>query len=97
MAADLVPDGSRRRHSPSKTGVDALVAAPHHEGSVFRRQSPRIRGRRGGGPSLKLFTTIATLGTPRDVTAQEIRIECFFPADPQTADIFRRWAAARTS
>src|ERR1700674_3176636 len=32
MAADSVPDGSRRRHSPSKTGVSALVAAPHHEG-----------------------------------------------------------------
>ena len=32
-----------------------------------------------GETSLKLFTTIATLGTPRDVTAQELRIESFFP------------------
>ncbi len=43
--------------------------------------------------SLNLFTTIATLGTARDVTVQEIRIECFFPADPATAGIFQRWAA----
>jgi transcriptional regulator with XRE-family HTH domain len=31
---------------------------------------------------LSVFTTIATLGTPQDVTLQEIRIECFFPSDP---------------
>ncbi len=49
---------------------------------------------RKGGTSLHLFTTIATLGTPQDVTLQEIRIECFFPADEQTAQTFRTWAAA---
>ena len=43
--------------------------------------------------SLRLFTTIATLGTPQDVTLQEIRIECFFPEDDATANIFRDWAA----
>jgi len=42
--------------------------------------------------SLRLFTTIATLGTPQDVTVQEIRIECFFPADDGTARRFRDWA-----
>jgi transcriptional regulator with XRE-family HTH domain len=46
-----------------------------------------------GGTSLKLFTTLATLGTPQDITAQEIRIECFFPADPETAALFKEWAA----
>jgi hypothetical protein len=29
-----------------------------------------------GQVSLELFTTIATLGTPQDVTLQELRIEC---------------------
>src|SRR5262249_2889646 len=42
--------------------------------------------------SLKLFTTIATLGTAHDVTLQEIRIECFFPADEETATRFRAWS-----
>jgi len=46
------------------------------------------------GRSLSVFTTIATLGTPQDVTLQEIRIECFFPADPASAQLFRAWAAA---
>jgi hypothetical protein len=37
---------------------------------------------------LAMFTTIATLGTPRDVTLQEVRIECFFPMDEATAHFF---------
>ena len=43
------------------------------------------------GTSLRLFTTIATLGTPRDVTLEEIRIEFFFPMDEPTAQTFRSW------
>jgi len=42
--------------------------------------------------SLRLFTTIATLGTPQDVTLQELRIECFFPMDDATAKLLRSWA-----
>ena len=42
--------------------------------------------------SLRLFTTIATLGTPRDVTLQEVRIEFFFPMDEPTAQTLRGWA-----
>ncbi len=45
-----------------------------------------------GDTSFSLFTTIATLGTPLDVTVQEIRVECFFPADEASAALFRRWA-----
>ena len=30
---------------------------------------------------LRMFSTIMTLGTPNDVTLQELRIEIFFPAD----------------
>jgi hypothetical protein len=41
---------------------------------------------------LRVFTTIATLGTPQDVTLQEIRIECFFPADAESAALLRGWA-----
>jgi transcriptional regulator with XRE-family HTH domain len=42
--------------------------------------------------TLSLFTTIATLGTPHDVTLDEIRIEFFFPLDEPTAQIFAKWA-----
>lgn len=37
---------------------------------------------------LKFFSTIATLGTPYDITLQELRIECLFPADEATE---RNW------
>jgi transcriptional regulator with XRE-family HTH domain len=47
---------------------------------------------RKGTTSLRLFTTIATLGTPLDVTLQELRIESFFPADTETAALMRAWA-----
>ena len=38
---------------------------------------------------LQFFTTIATLGTPQDITVQEIRVESFFPMDEATARFFR--------
>lgn len=50
-----------------------------------------------GQVSLELFTTIATLGTPRDVTLQELRIECFFPMNEGTREVFRRWASPCTT
>ena len=36
---------------------------------------------RMGDIELRFFSTIMTLGTPQDVTLQELRIETFFPAD----------------
>lgn len=37
-----------------------------------------------GDQQLKIFSTIATIGTPLDVTAQNLRIEHFFPMDEST-------------
>ncbi|CAG9170779.1 hypothetical protein LMG23992_01823 [Cupriavidus laharis] len=39
-----------------------------------------------------LFSTLTTLGIPQDVTLQELRIECFFPADDATRDVFEALA-----
>lgn len=36
---------------------------------------------------LRFFSTIATFGTPHDVTLDELRIECTFPADEATAGV----------
>ncbi|AMP39034.1 XRE family transcriptional regulator [Ralstonia solanacearum] len=33
------------------------------------------------GVTISRFTTLTTLGTPRDAGRQEMRIECFYPAD----------------
>jgi transcriptional regulator with XRE-family HTH domain len=49
---------------------------------------------RKGDVSLQLFTTIATLGIPRDITLEELRIESFFPMDSGTAKLLHRWAAS---
>jgi transcriptional regulator with XRE-family HTH domain len=38
----------------------------------------------------RFFSVVSTIGTPIDVVAQELRVECFFPADEDTA---RRWDA----
>ncbi len=40
--------------------------------------------------SFDFFSTVTTLGTPQDVTLQEIRIECFFPANAETEERARR-------
>jgi hypothetical protein len=47
---------------------------------------------RKGRTELRLFTTIATLGTPQDITLQELRIESFFPMDKATRELFQIWA-----
>ena len=44
---------------------------------------------RKGAVELNLFTAIATLGTPHDVTVHELRVESFFPADEATAQWFK--------
>jgi transcriptional regulator with XRE-family HTH domain len=36
------------------------------------------------GKTYSFFSTVTTLGTPLDVTLQELRIECFFPLDDET-------------
>jgi transcriptional regulator with XRE-family HTH domain len=71
------PDLPALSQLPNPAETRAPVLSIH-----FRRQET----------SLRLFTTIATLGTPHDVTLQEMRVECFFPMDDPTAQIFRDWA-----
>ncbi|WP_326556837.1 helix-turn-helix domain-containing protein [Micromonospora sp. NBC_01796] len=41
-----------------------------------------------GGRELRLFSTITTFGTPMDITIDEIAIESYYPADPESAAYF---------
>ena len=41
-----------------------------------------------GTTKLRVFTSLAALGTPFTVAAQEIRIEYFFPGDKVTEQVF---------
>ena len=48
---------------------------------------------RRGDVTLRYFTTLTSLGTPHDITLQELRIESFFPADEDTESATRRLLA----
>jgi transcriptional regulator with XRE-family HTH domain len=96
IQADAIADGTAETSALLKRllaypGVPALSQALPPEDSKAPVLTMHFRK---GETSLRMFTTIATLGTPLDVTLQEIRIECFFPVDEETADVFRGWAAA---
>src|SRR6185369_5883327 len=39
---------------------------------------------------LRFFSTLTSLGTPHDITLQELRIEAFFPADAESEEAARR-------
>jgi len=47
---------------------------------------------RNGDLALAFFSTITMFATPRDVTLQQLKIECFFPADAVTEQVARRLA-----
>jgi transcriptional regulator with XRE-family HTH domain len=70
--------------------VDALMAYPdmpksHREPSPAHASQVLIPVHtRHAGVELRMFTTVTTLGTPLDITAQELRIECYYPADDAT-------------
>lgn len=55
------------------------VIAEQQGGEVLRR----------GEVELRLFTLLTTIGTPIDVTSQELSVESLFPADDATERWFR--------
>ena len=95
VQADAIADGTRE----TADLLRRLLAFP--DLPALSRVPPPAQGQapvliihfRRGDTSLRLFTTIATLGTPHDVTLEEIRIESFFPQDDDTARIFEGWAS----
>jgi transcriptional regulator with XRE-family HTH domain len=52
---------------------------------------------RHGGVELRMFTMLTTLGTPLDVTAEDLRIESYFPADAATEATLRAWAISASA
>ena len=45
-----------------------------------------------GSTTWRWFSVVSTIGTPVDITAQELRLEAFFPSDDETADRWREVA-----
>jgi transcriptional regulator with XRE-family HTH domain len=78
------------RELQSRPDVAPQVTAPHVAPLV-----PVVDVHfRLGGNVLRFFSIVSTVGTPVDVTAQELRVEAFFPADDATSDRWERLAAA---
>lgn len=46
---------------------------------------------------LTLFSTLTTLAMPRDITLEQLKIECFYPADSATEKVVRRLASRTPS
>lgn len=49
------------------------------------------------GVTLSLFTMISTFGTPQDVTADELRVGSFYPADEESETFLRNLATQPTA
>jgi hypothetical protein len=49
---------------------------------------------RKGDLTLAFFSTLTMLATPGDVALEQLRIECFYPADRATEDAARRLAGS---
>jgi transcriptional regulator with XRE-family HTH domain len=99
VEADAAADGSAETAALLKRllayqGVQAALDAPPAE----QTNTPVLPMHfRKGTTELQLFTAIATLGIPQDITLQELRIESFFPMDEATAGILRGWADSASS
>ncbi len=96
VEADAASDGTTQtaallQRLVGYEGVRAAMSAARAEVTAGPILPMRFRK---GDTSLRLFTTIATLGTPQDITVQELRVECFFPMDDETAKTLRGWGRA---
>jgi transcriptional regulator with XRE-family HTH domain len=96
VEADATADGSAETAAllerlisyPDVRAAQAEIIPPVLEGPILPMHFVK------DGVRLSLFTTIATLGTPQDITLQELRIESFFPMDADTGQVFQDWATA---
>jgi transcriptional regulator with XRE-family HTH domain len=103
VAGDLV----RHLHeeviaTPSDTKARALlddvlrypgVPARFHKRELGSAPSPVLTVHfRKDGRDLRFFSAITTFGTPRDVTVDDLHLECTFPLDEATAEFCRALA-----
>lgn len=96
-AADLGDDGPRALR-------DAVLAYPGLPDRLHRpglAEAPAValplHLRAPDGVEARFFTTLTTLGTPLDVTAEALRVESYFPLDDATDALMRSLAAHAAS
>src|SRR6185436_14820076 len=83
-----------RLHRQAEATGDQRLTALHEELSAYPGGLSRPPGPadvvvplryRASGAELSFLSITAVIGTPMDVTVEELAIESFYPADPQTA------------
>lgn len=75
-----------RRMAPATS----LESTPRDTGNFDPSEAPVLPIHlRHDGIDLRLFSMIMAVGTPRDVTVEELRVETFFPADPESEELLR--------
>lgn len=79
----LVDDVRERKGPSAKESVPGTDGAP-----------VAVLHLRKGATELKLFTVLTSIGTPLDVTAEELTVESLFPADDATDRWFREGFSA---
>ena len=70
-------------------GVPARLRTPNLEAPLVPVVPVTFRHR---GQAFRFFSAVTVLGTPQDITVQELRIESFFPLDDATAMAARNLA-----
>lgn len=98
VAATMVDRAQRELAVETDPGRRQLLLGTIEQASVSPASAAPSAGPfvpvhlRKGTEELRLFTTLTTLGTPIDVTAQEVHIESYFPADEATDRRLREMA-----
>jgi len=104
VAGDLI----RHLHNEARTDAKARALLDEvlaYAGVPSRWRTPELSGApsplltvvfRHDDRELRFFSTITTFGTPRDVTLDELHIECTFPVDEPTAQFCRSLARNST-
>ena len=104
VGSHLLARAERDLSAPHDRRAAALLGELRGYAGTPPRTAPPLAGDlllpihvRRGSVDLRLFSTIMTLGTPRDVTLQELRIETFFPADAASDAAWRQLSFSPTS
>lgn len=79
--------------------IDDLLAYPEvpHDWRTWQASSAETSlpfvpiGFKQGDTVLRYFSMVTSVGAPQNVSAQELRLECMFPADDKTETWHREW------
>ena len=86
----MAPSDTKARELPEEVLAYPGVPEAWRTREIGSTPQPLLHTVFGNGDlELRFFSTITTFGTPHDVTLDELRIECCFPADEATAEFCR--------